>query len=456
MKLFGKELMFNGNKVYHVGNKPTASEIGAASTAIATISVNGLMSSTDKEKLNKLSVNNIVYISSVCTVSNGVISNQDSIIKTALNNNKIVDFEGYHVELSSVIEFENCLIRNMNMIREKNHTGQFKVINHANFEDCSFVTENTENILPFVTITSSHSVNFRKCNFKNANVLLDSDNSHFQLHFEYCTFSSSNGTNGLADDTLASVGLAFVQYMPTSDSLYLNRFTFVNCKTEAGKGVVALKNSYNTTISGNAFISNAISRDNNRLSMIYLQKCENTQIDNNTFRNYNCMAAVVKTAYCKTVSVSNNNAYYCDADNFYHSSSDISVTANSNTINNIIGGIYVTNGDVIQVIGNNIMKTVDRAINVKHTWHIIVNSNNITHCNTRNADWNAPVLIQQTNGVNFIGNYIHRDAVVDNKPILTIVECARPNIQNNYLMGHLDIGRNTEQILQNNLIGTGV
>lgn len=33
MKLFGKELTFNGNKVYHTGNKPTASEIGAAANS---------------------------------------------------------------------------------------------------------------------------------------------------------------------------------------------------------------------------------------------------------------------------------------------------------------------------------------------------------------------------------------------------------------------------------------
>lgn len=33
MKFFGKELMFNGNKVYHAGNKPTASEIGAAASS---------------------------------------------------------------------------------------------------------------------------------------------------------------------------------------------------------------------------------------------------------------------------------------------------------------------------------------------------------------------------------------------------------------------------------------
>ena len=32
MKLFGKELTFNGNKVYHVGNKPTVNEIGAATS----------------------------------------------------------------------------------------------------------------------------------------------------------------------------------------------------------------------------------------------------------------------------------------------------------------------------------------------------------------------------------------------------------------------------------------
>ena len=33
MKIFGKELTFNGNKVYHAGNKPTASEIGAAASS---------------------------------------------------------------------------------------------------------------------------------------------------------------------------------------------------------------------------------------------------------------------------------------------------------------------------------------------------------------------------------------------------------------------------------------
>ena len=29
MKILGKELTFNGNKVYHAGDKPTVSEIGA-------------------------------------------------------------------------------------------------------------------------------------------------------------------------------------------------------------------------------------------------------------------------------------------------------------------------------------------------------------------------------------------------------------------------------------------
>ena len=33
MKILGKELTFNGNKIYHTGNKPTASEIGAASSS---------------------------------------------------------------------------------------------------------------------------------------------------------------------------------------------------------------------------------------------------------------------------------------------------------------------------------------------------------------------------------------------------------------------------------------
>ena len=47
MKLFGKELTFNGNKVYHVGDKPTVNEIGAAtsnhnhdSTYIKTSAIN--------------------------------------------------------------------------------------------------------------------------------------------------------------------------------------------------------------------------------------------------------------------------------------------------------------------------------------------------------------------------------------------------------------------------------
>lgn len=33
MKIFGKEFTFNGNKVYHAGNKPTVSEIGAAASS---------------------------------------------------------------------------------------------------------------------------------------------------------------------------------------------------------------------------------------------------------------------------------------------------------------------------------------------------------------------------------------------------------------------------------------
>ena len=33
MKILGKELTFNNNKVYHAGDKPTASEIGAASSS---------------------------------------------------------------------------------------------------------------------------------------------------------------------------------------------------------------------------------------------------------------------------------------------------------------------------------------------------------------------------------------------------------------------------------------
>ncbi|MEG0642138.1 MAG: hypothetical protein RR515_06030, partial [Clostridium sp.] len=33
MKWFGRELKFNGFDLYHKGNKPTASEIGAASTS---------------------------------------------------------------------------------------------------------------------------------------------------------------------------------------------------------------------------------------------------------------------------------------------------------------------------------------------------------------------------------------------------------------------------------------
>jgi hypothetical protein len=39
-------------EIYHEGHKPTLAELGAASTAIATTSANGLMSSTDKTKLD--------------------------------------------------------------------------------------------------------------------------------------------------------------------------------------------------------------------------------------------------------------------------------------------------------------------------------------------------------------------------------------------------------------------
>ena len=36
MKIFGKELKFNNNKVYHAGDKPTPSEIGAAAASHGT------------------------------------------------------------------------------------------------------------------------------------------------------------------------------------------------------------------------------------------------------------------------------------------------------------------------------------------------------------------------------------------------------------------------------------
>lgn len=51
MKLFGKELVFNGNKIYHAGDKPTASEIGAASSShnhdTAYLRLNGSNSMTN-------------------------------------------------------------------------------------------------------------------------------------------------------------------------------------------------------------------------------------------------------------------------------------------------------------------------------------------------------------------------------------------------------------------------
>lgn len=45
MKIFGKELTFNNNKVYHAGNKPTPSEIGAASINDSSTSTSSCWSS---------------------------------------------------------------------------------------------------------------------------------------------------------------------------------------------------------------------------------------------------------------------------------------------------------------------------------------------------------------------------------------------------------------------------
>lgn len=46
MKILGKELTFNGNKVYHAGNKPTASEINAAAASHTHSSLTGTIGST--------------------------------------------------------------------------------------------------------------------------------------------------------------------------------------------------------------------------------------------------------------------------------------------------------------------------------------------------------------------------------------------------------------------------
>ncbi len=66
MKIFGKELIFNGNKIYHTGDKPTPAEIGAAASghghAAATRSAAGFQSADDKTKLDGIAAGANNYI----------------------------------------------------------------------------------------------------------------------------------------------------------------------------------------------------------------------------------------------------------------------------------------------------------------------------------------------------------------------------------------------------------
>ena len=62
-------------RLYSTAYKPTASEIGAASTAVATTSANGLMSKTDKSKLDSISTNSQfkITIPSTSWTADGVL-----------------------------------------------------------------------------------------------------------------------------------------------------------------------------------------------------------------------------------------------------------------------------------------------------------------------------------------------------------------------------------------------
>lgn len=66
MRIFGKELTFNGYKIYHAGDKPKPADIGAAASShshsAATQSAAGYMSSTDKTKLDGVATGANKYV----------------------------------------------------------------------------------------------------------------------------------------------------------------------------------------------------------------------------------------------------------------------------------------------------------------------------------------------------------------------------------------------------------
>ena len=70
-------------QIYTTANKPTAAEIGAASTAVATTSANGLMSKADKSKLDSIATNAQFKM----TVASGSWAADGSLYSTTINHN---------------------------------------------------------------------------------------------------------------------------------------------------------------------------------------------------------------------------------------------------------------------------------------------------------------------------------------------------------------------------------
>ena len=421
-----------------------------ASTSVATTSANGLMSSTDKSLLNSLDKRvskKVVYISSLCTISNGTtIQGQDSIIKQALNNNKIVDFEGYEVNLSSEVLFEDCLIRNMRLVRKSGYTGYLRVTNHAKFIDCTFEGNRGQ----VVYVNNSYSVNFLRCHFLDATVVFNPGSEHYQAFFEQCSFTDSHGSH--INNNVYDVSNTFVLYEPTSTSTYFQKFGFSNCKVDTGRAILVLKQIHNLTVNNNLITGNGCSRGSNPLDMFYLFSIKNGIIASNIIRQYNSGGSILSVFNSFNVTLANNTTYTNDTLHCIYVSNTKQLSITGNNLTESDYGITVnSSSDMVTINSNTVSRMNERGIVCKDSWHITIENNNISHCNRSNKEWNSSILVMGNNGVTVSGNYVHRDAAPSGKPTFTISNNSNILITGNCYAGTPDIAGNTNQVLTNNL-----
>lgn len=108
-------------EIYHEGHKPTLAELGAASTAVATTSANGLMSSTDKSKLDGVESSADVTDSTNVAAAGALMASGNTLTGTMKVTGSIIfenDTDSGYIPFPKGAQYQT---------RTNSHTGAIKI-----------------------------------------------------------------------------------------------------------------------------------------------------------------------------------------------------------------------------------------------------------------------------------------------------------------------------------------